>query len=207
MKGESVATADPSTLLVTVESFLHRDEAEIARTRLAAEGITSMVVADDEGGLSPGFYTEFRVRLVTTAASRSAAWETLGSAGAVLPTQVMEAVVAHTVVCAPEEACGLLAVDGDGRVRMAYALTNEDRSPLRFTVAPEEHYGAMRHAERNGWQIGGSFHSHPAAPPIPSPRDIAGALDPSWLYVIAGPARHPVIRTYRVVDGAAIAVT
>lgn len=189
------------TDLVTVETFLHRDEAEIARAHLASEGISAMVVADDEGGLSPGFFAEFRIRLVTTVASRAAAWDVLAVAGGVLPTEVMEAIVAHTGWCAPEEACGLLALDSGHSVRMAYALSNVDRSPYRFTVAPEEHFGAIRHAERNGWHIGGSFHSHPAAPPVPSERDIAGALDPDWLYVIAGPAPDPVLRTYRIVGG------
>ncbi len=187
--------------LVTVESYLHRDEADIARAHLASAGIEAMVVADDEGGLSPGFFAEFRVRLVTTATNRTAAWDVLGVAGGVLPTQVMEAIVAHATWCAPEEACGLLAMDGDHNVRMAYATTNTDRSPYRFTVDPGEHMGALLHAERNGWHIGGSFHSHPAAPPVPSERDIAGALDPDWLYVIAGPAPDPVLRTYRIVGG------
>lgn len=50
--------------LQTVSTFLHRDEADIACARLAAEGIPALVVADDEGGLSVGFFTEFRIRLV-----------------------------------------------------------------------------------------------------------------------------------------------
>lgn len=201
MRRASRNTLVPPAGLVTVETFLHRDEAEIAKAHLAAEGVEAMVIADDEGGLSPGFFAEFRVRLVTTVASRAVAWEVLGVAGGVLPTGIMEAIVAHTSWCAPEEACGLLALDGDHTVRMAYALTNVERSPYRFTVAPAEHFGAMQHAERHGWHIGGSFHSHPSAPPVPSERDIAGALDPDWLYVIAGPAPDPVLRTYRIVGG------
>ncbi|MET0831806.1 MAG: hypothetical protein ABWY62_05435 [Acidimicrobiia bacterium] len=48
----------------TVCTFLHRDEADIACARLAAAGIPAIVVADDEGGLSVGFFTDFRIRLV-----------------------------------------------------------------------------------------------------------------------------------------------
>ncbi len=50
--------------LVTVATFLHRGEAEVAAAGLRAGGVEALVIADDEGGLSPGFFTEHRVRLV-----------------------------------------------------------------------------------------------------------------------------------------------
>jgi proteasome lid subunit RPN8/RPN11 len=104
-----------------------------------------------------------------------------------VPSQIRQAIYAHAEFCLPEEACGLLAFD-DGRMVMAYATTNVERSRVRFTVAPREHYGAIRNAEGRGWQIGGSFHSHPESAAFPSASDIAGALDPSWLYLVIGTA-------------------
>src|SRR3972149_2065369 len=80
-----------------------------------------------------------------------------------LPRDVQEAVIAHSVAALPEEACGLLAVDADG------------------------HFAALCHAEGNGWQIGGAFHSHPRSAAAPSRTDVAGALDPDWVYLIVGP--------------------
>lgn len=120
-----------------------------------------------------------------------------------LPTQICDAMVAHARFVHPEEACGLLAADASGRLRMVYCLTNRDRSPRRFTVDPTEHFHAMRHAERNGWELAGSFHSHPASRPYPSPTDVAGALDPEWLYVIVGmeTPQHPEIRAFRISNG------
>lgn len=116
-----------------------------------------------------------------------------------LPGQIHAAVVAHTYFCLPEEACGLLAVDEAGVVKMAYALTNTDRSRVKFTIAPREHYGAIRHAESRGWVIGGSFHSHPESAAFPSARDIAGALDPSWLYLVVGMGNgFPDVRGFRI---------
>ena len=50
--------------LLTVATFLHRGEAEVAAASLRAGGVEALVIADDEGGLSPGFFTEHRVRLV-----------------------------------------------------------------------------------------------------------------------------------------------
>jgi proteasome lid subunit RPN8/RPN11 len=82
---------------------------------------------------------------------------------------------------------------------MAYATTNVERSRVRFTVAPREHFGAIRHAERNGWSIGGSFHSHPDSAAFPSARDISGALDPEWLYLVVGMGGgFPELRGFRI---------
>ena len=113
--------------------------------------------------------------------------------------QIREAMVAHAQFCLPEEACGLIAIDGDGQIRMAYPATNVDRSRVRFTVSPREHYGAIRHAESRGWLIGGSFHSHPESAAFPSARDVEGALDPAWLYVVVGMFNgYPEIRGFRI---------
>jgi [CysO sulfur-carrier protein]-S-L-cysteine hydrolase len=116
-----------------------------------------------------------------------------------LPAQIRSAIIAHAEFCMPEEACGLLAVDKTGRLRMVYAMTNIERSSVRFTVAPGEHYGAIGNAERRGWVIGGSFHSHPQSTAFPSARDIAGALDPSWLYLVLGmTGDYPDLRGFRI---------
>jgi proteasome lid subunit RPN8/RPN11 len=118
-----------------------------------------------------------------------------------LPRQMHDAIVMHAHFCSPYEACGLIAFDETGRPRMAYCLTNVERSPRHFTVAPQEHFGALRHAERHGWTIGGAFHSHPHAEARPSPRDVAGALDPDWVHLIVGPLRAPRLRAFRIRDG------
>lgn len=118
----------------------------------------------------------------------------------VLPGQIREAIVRHADFCAPAEACGLLASDAAG-LRMAFALTNTDASPVQYTVAPEEHFGALQFAERRGLTISGSFHSHVASSPVPSAADVAGALDPEWLYLILGHLGSQ-LRGYRIKEGA-----
>lgn len=118
-----------------------------------------------------------------------------------IPPPIYDAMIAHARFCFPEEACGLLATDEAGNLRMAYATTNVDRSRVRFTVAPREHFGANKHAESQGWTIAGSFHSHPESAAFPSGRDIEGALDPEWLYVIVGLAGDlPDVRAFRIRD-------
>jgi proteasome lid subunit RPN8/RPN11 len=120
-----------------------------------------------------------------------------------MPAEVCDAMVAHARFCYPEEACGLLACDPEGRVRMVYALTNAEHSPVAYTVDPAEHLNAMRHAERNGWELAGVFHSHTHSPAYPSPTDVARAVEPGWVYVLVSleDAECPEVRAFRIEDG------
>lgn len=121
-----------------------------------------------------------------------------------IPELVVSAMWAHAQTAVPDEACGLLA-GRDSAVRMAYCLTNIAASPSRYTVDPTGHFGALQHAERNGWDLIGVFHSHPHGPAVPSATDIAGALEPGWHYLILGFAgrRRGELRAYRIREGAA----
>jgi len=112
--------------------------------------------------------------------------------------------VAHARSEYPNEACGLLAVDGDGCVRRGYCLRNVDASPVAFTVDPAEHFASLTDAEEEGWTLGGSFHSHPRTAPVPSRTDVERALEPDWVYVIVGPVDGPIeVRAWRIRDGVA----
>lgn len=115
----------------------------------------------------------------------------------ILPGDISEAILAHTVNCEPEECCGLIAVDGDGRMRFAYPLTNTDRSPSSFTVDPDESYRAFLHAEAMGWEISGVFHSHPNGPNALSDRDVAEAPE-GWTHLLACPSG---LKAFRITKG------
>jgi proteasome lid subunit RPN8/RPN11 len=120
-----------------------------------------------------------------------------------IPVDIHRAMVAHALFCHPEEACGLLAADEGGRLRMAYCLSNADRSPAAYTLDPQEHFRALRHAEAYGWHLAGVFHSHPASPAYPSPTDLARALEPGWLYVLVSleDREAPAVRGFWIRDG------
>ena len=112
---------------------------------------------------------------------------------------IRTAILAHAGACHPNECCGLIASDANGNVRFAYPLTNAERRPDRYTVDPEEHYGALMHAESCGWEISGVFHSHPNGPAMPSAVDVERALDPDWAYVITDGTD---VRAFRIESGA-----
>ena len=183
--------------LATVHVFNTRSDAEIARAKLAGEGIDAIVIADDEGGLNPGFYAMYGVRLLVRADELDAARRSIGVAPLRIPAEGAEAMVQHARFCGPEEACGLFAVGDDGVLSMVYCMTNTDRSTTSYTIDPDESFHAWQHAERCGWTIGGGFHSHPASPPVPSPSDLVG-LDPEWVSVIVGTRE---LRAYRIRGG------
>jgi proteasome lid subunit RPN8/RPN11 len=120
-----------------------------------------------------------------------------------VPAEIRRAMVAHALFCYPEEACGLLAADEEGRLRMAYCLSNADRSPATYTLEPQEHFRALRNAEARGWHLAGVFHSHTQSPAYPSPTDVARALEPDWLYVLVSleDADAPAVRGFWVREG------
>ncbi len=121
----------------------------------------------------------------------------------VVPDAIREAMVAHALACRPEEACGLLAADADGRVVFCYPTTNILRSRTNYTIDPTEHFRALRHAEARGWELAGAFHSHPHTEAFPSPTDVELAAEPDWVYVIVGLADpdHPRVRAFRIREG------
>ena len=189
---------------VTVQVYPYRSDAEIAVARLAADGIRSAIRADNEGGLSPGFFTRFGVRVEVDHNDLEDAYESLGVERVTLPRAIAEAMFAHAVWAYPKEACGLIAMNADGEAKMVFCLTNTDASEHRFTIDPAEHYGCVSHAERSGWHIGGIFHSHTRSEAYPSESDIGGGGDPDWLHVIVGPVvgPNPVVRAFRFDEGA-----
>ncbi len=187
---------------VTVTTYPYRSDAVIAAARLSSDGITSNIVVDDEGGLNPGFYRDYGVRLVVAAHDAEDAFVSLGIERLVLPELLARAMTAHAAFAYPEEACGLVLFE-NGLPVFVCCLDNADRSELRFTIAPSDHHGVIRFAERNGWEVGGVFHSHPRSPAHPSGADIAGGGDPAWVHFIAGPVagRSGELRAFRIVDG------
>lgn len=89
---------------------------------------------------------------------------------------------------------------------MVYPLTNAADSSVRFTIEPREQFGALTHAERCGWEIGGVFHSHPGGEAILSPTDVSQPHDPAWVHVVVGlrPGTH--LRAWRIESGRPVEV-
>jgi [CysO sulfur-carrier protein]-S-L-cysteine hydrolase len=188
---------------VTVAVYEVRSDGEIAKARLAADGIASRLSVDDEGGLNPGFFSRYGVRLVVNPEDLGDAFASLGIERVLVPAQVADAMFKHSGWAYPEEACGVVAIDGSGRPVLAICLSNADHAADRFTIAPDELFGAIRHVEGAGRTIGAVFHSHPHSDAYPSGIDVGGGADPAWLHFIVGPVvgPRPLLRAFRINGG------
>ena len=80
----------------------------------------------------------------------------------------------HVAAEAPLEACGLVA-GAAGTSTAVFPVTNVLHSPVRFRMAPDEQVRALLAIEAAGETLLAIYHSHPAGPPSPSPRDKAAA--------------------------------
>lgn len=188
---------------VTVAVYDVRSDGEIARARLAADGIVARVSADDEGGLNPGFFSSFGVRLLVRVEDLDDAYQSLGIERILIPFQVADAMFKHAGWAFPNEACGLVAFGRDGVPALTLCLSNADRAEDRFTISPAEQFGAYRLSERLGYRIGAVFHSHTRTEAYPSDFDVEGGADPAWIHFIVGPVvgRRPLLRAYRIRNG------
>lgn len=122
-----------------------------------------------------------------------------------IAAKLLAALVGAARQAAPREACGLLVGRGDEVVRVVPA-TNVDPSPARYTVAPEDHFAALRAARRDGLDVIGAWHSHPAGTPEPSASDTAEATA-DLVYLIVGLQPGPAAAAWRLVDGNFAAVS
>lgn len=111
------------------------------------------------------------------------------------------AIVAHARAGVPDEACGLLAGNGD-RVEVVYRTRNADASPVSYRVDSRDQWRAMRDAEARGLEVLGCFHSHTHSDAYPSATDVAQAFYPEWAYVLVGLGEaEPALRAFRIRTG------
>ena len=116
------------------------------------------------------------------------------------PSQLNE-IFAFAKQAAPDECCGLISGNNDGRALRIYPLRNVagDKN-VSYEAAPEDLFAAQRQMRERGESLLGIYHSHPrAAEPEPSPTDVRLAYYPTAIYFIIGLAGdHPVMRAFRI---------
>ncbi len=120
--------------------------------------------------------------------------------------ELLEQVIAHAREEAPNECCGVIAVELGPPVRAvrAHRALNTAASPLRFEIDGREVLSLIEQIEREGLELGAIYHSHTRTAPYPSQTDINFAAHwpgVEWLIVglVAGEA--PQVRSYLIDDG------
>ena len=130
-----------------------------------------------------------------------------GAGRLALPRAVLAAMLAHVAASSPDEGCGVLAGDG-GRVVKHFPTANSSDTPRTFSeISPRELLAIWNEIEAHDWQMLAYYHSHPASPAYPSPRDVLWSRGwPGTFYIIFSFAdhAHPVVRAF-LIAGEAIA--
>ena len=89
----------------------------------------------------------------------------------------------HVASLAPEEACGLIAGEGNW-ARIIFPITNVLHDRYRFRMAPDEQLHAFIQTEASGFEIIAIYHSHPHGIDHPSSSDYAELTFPGVVYLI-----------------------
>jgi [CysO sulfur-carrier protein]-S-L-cysteine hydrolase len=134
------------------------------------------------------------------------------SDGLTVPRSVAEQVLAHARSELPNEACGLLAGDlATGEANAFHPARNEEASPLRYNVHPDDLVRIVLGIEDAGQDLVAIFHSHTHTPAVPSATDLRTAQYPDAFYLLAtlaAPDATPetALRAWRISDGASAEV-
>lgn len=113
-----------------------------------------------------------------------------------------DAMVATAIRALPNEGCGLLVGDAEGKVSRIVPSHNVADSAKIYEIDPKVLLRTFREADDAGEQVLGVFHSHTHSEAYPSPTDIAQAPDPEWHYVLVSLRDLPtVVRSFRITTG------
>lgn len=103
-----------------------------------------------------------------------------------LDRTALSALRSHARRAAPEECCGALLADAEGRIARAIPVENESSRPgSRYLIGPETVQRLDRMAARQGLRVAGYYHSHADGSVTPSPYDLESAW-PRLVYLIVG---------------------
>ena len=118
---------------------------------------------------------------------------------------LLDDLIAHALQEAPNECCGVVAVEPGVPARAArvYRAVNTAASPLRFEVDGHELLRTIERIELDGCELGAIYHSHTRSEPYPSQTDINFAANwPGVGWIIVGlDGGAPEVRAYLIEDG------
>jgi proteasome lid subunit RPN8/RPN11 len=119
---------------------------------------------------------------------------------------VLSTIRAHAQRELPNESCGLLIGAGDV-IDEAVPVRNVLESSSRYQIDPRDHIATNRRLRGTARAVVGAYHSHPRTHAVPSPRDLAEAHYPEFVWLIASlETGEPDYRLYTIAGGAATAL-
>jgi proteasome lid subunit RPN8/RPN11 len=123
---------------------------------------------------------------------------------------LLDELIAHAREEAPNECCGIVAVELDpsdgepARAARVHRAVNTAASPLRFEVDGLELLHTIDEIEDAGRELGAIYHSHTRSAPYPSQTDINFAVNwpgVEWIIVGLADGAEPEVRSYLIDRG------
>jgi desampylase len=108
----------------------------------------------------------------------------------ILPGILAEQIAAEVRAALPGECCGLLEgvmMGDDTRICALHPARNLCVAVDGFEIDPADHIAAARMARAKGHVLVGCYHSHPHGGVAPSARDLTGAGQEGFIWLIAAP--------------------
>ncbi len=99
----------------------------------------------------------------------------------------------------PLECCGILGGKGE-TVQRAFELQNAEKSPIRFSVSPQEQLKLFEEIERDSIEMIAIYHSHPDSVAFPSETDVKMAFYPNVASIIISLKEkdNPGVKAFRI---------
>lgn len=105
-----------------------------------------------------------------------------------LPEALRDDIAGAARAAFPGECCGLIEGVVEGEIARALAVhptQNLGTASDRFEIDPAEHVRLLRELRGTGRALIGCYHSHPNGRNEPSPRDVEGAAEDGFIWLIA----------------------
>ncbi len=116
-----------------------------------------------------------------------------------IPKSVFNGMVEHAKKESPLECCGILGGKGH-RVEKAFELQNAEKSPIRYSMAPQDQLRVFEEMEKGAMEMVAIYHSHPQTIPFPSETDVKLAFYPEMTSIIISlkEEENPVVKAFRI---------
>jgi len=107
-----------------------------------------------------------------------------------IASELIETMLQAARAAAPEECCGLLVgtLEPAPCVLRLVPAANAHPEPRHFfEIDPKTQFETLRALRQSGETLIGHYHSHPAGPARPSPRDLAAVTDAELAWLVIDP--------------------
>jgi len=116
-----------------------------------------------------------------------------------IPKSIYQQIVDHAKKESPLECCGILGGRGD-TVEKAFELQNADKSPIRYSMPPQEQLKVFEEIEKGAMEMIAIYHSHTHTLPFPSETDVKLAFYPevSSIIISLKEEENPIVKAFRI---------